>query len=200
MILLNPLEYAPGVATSWQRLVARSGLWLAAVWHAEPSYSSLRRFPSTRPSWSGYIAIGHNQAVQTRVFDLPADERVRLTRALQRVLSMEPGIVFAYLHGSFAMGAPFHDVDVAILAGDASAGVSSRMLDLADRLSQHTGYPVDVRALNGAPIAFQFRVLQGTLLVSRNDERLADMIERVGRQYLDQEPLVRRATREAFAR
>lgn len=138
--------------------------------------------------------------MHAHVFDLPADERVRLTRALQRALSMEPGIVFAYLHGSFAMGAPFHDVDVAILAEEASAGLPSRMLDLTDRLSQHTGYPVDVRALNDAPVAFQFRVLHGTQLVSRNDERLADMIERVGRRYLDQEPVVRRATREAFPR
>lgn len=83
---------------------------------------------------------------------------------------------------------------------DPAVGATARALDLADRLSRVTGYPVDVRAINHAPLAFQFRVLQGRLLVVHDEERLADVMERVGRLYLDIAPVLRHATREAFVR
>jgi hypothetical protein len=59
--------------------------------------------------------------------------------------------------------------------------------------------PVDVRALDEAPLAFRFHALRGRLLLSRDDERLAQTIEETTRSYLDIEPILRVATREAFA-
>lgn len=70
---------------------------------------------------------------------------------------------------------------------------------MADRLTSQLGYPIDVRALNDAPLSFAFRAMQGELLVSRDDECLADVLERTGRRYLDIAPILRRATRDAFA-
>jgi hypothetical protein len=37
------------------------------------------------------------------------------------------------------------------------------------------------------------------ILVNRDDGRLADVLESIGRRYLDIAPLLRRATRDAFA-
>ena len=74
-----------------------------------------------------------------------------------------------------------------------------RELDLAVRLDRETGFPVDMRVLNDAPVTFLFHVFrEGRLLVSRNDERLADLMERTAREYLDMEPLLRQATIEAY--
>jgi hypothetical protein len=61
-----------------------------------------------------------------------------------------------------------------------------------------TGYPVDVRVVNHAPLAFLFHVLRGRLLVAGDERLLADVIERTARAYHDRAPLVRRAVREAF--
>ena len=56
-----------------------------------------------------------------------------------------------------------------------------------------------MRVLNDAPVTFLFHVFrEGRLLFSRNDERLADLMERTVREYLDMEPLLRRATIEAY--
>ena len=56
-----------------------------------------------------------------------------------------------------------------------------------------------MQPLNHAPIPFVFHALRGRLLFSRDDERLATIIEDTVRRYLDMEPLMRNATREAFA-
>ena len=74
-----------------------------------------------------------------------------------------------------------------------------RGLELAVRLDQEIGFPIDVRVLNDAPVTFLFHVFrEGRLLLSRNDECLADLMERTVREYLDAAPLLRQATIEAY--
>src|SRR6185295_10319956 len=114
-------------------------------------------------------------------------------------LSRESDVVFAYLHGSFVGTLPFHDLDVAIYFGGGLSPYTQRIVELADRLTSQLGYPIDVRALNDASLSFAFRAMQGELLLSRDDECLADVLERTGRRYLDIAPILRRATRDAFA-
>jgi len=138
--------------------------------------------------------------VDGRLLDVSAESREQVVGALAEVLHSEITVVFAYLHGSFATGGPFHDIDVAVFLDDSAVRDTVRGLDLADRSSRATGYPVDVRVLNDASLAFQFRALQGQLLVVHDDEKLANFMERVGRLYLDIALLLRRATREAFVR
>jgi predicted nucleotidyltransferase len=138
--------------------------------------------------------------VDRPLFDLPAPARDAVVRSLADAIGRQPAVVFAFLHGSFTHGGPFHDVDVAVFLDVPAGRVTERTPDLTDRLTRDVGYPVDVRAVNDAPLAFQFRSLQGTLLVVHDEERMADFMERVGRLYLDIAPVLRRATREAFAR
>jgi len=91
-------------------------------------------------------------------------------------------------------------VDVAVcLADDVAAAGAERQIELSERLSRRVGVPVDVRALDDAPLSFRFHALRGRLLLCRDDERLAQMIEETTRRYLDIEPILRIATREAFA-
>ena len=138
--------------------------------------------------------------VDRRLLDLPVPARDQVVCALADALQREMDVVFAYLHGSFATDGPFHDVDVAVVLDGPAVRATERVLGLADRLTREIGYPIDVRAINDAPLAFQFRALQGRLLVVHDEERLADFMERVGRLYLDIAPVLRHATREAFVR
>ena len=122
-----------------------------------------------------------------------------MLRTVTAALEAEPDVLFAYLHGSFLTGGGFHDVDVGVhLAAPADRRLT-RTLDLTVRLTRGAGFPVDVRVLDGAPPAFRFHVFRtGRLLLSRDDEQLADCLERTMREYLDIAPLVRRAAVEAF--
>ncbi len=72
-------------------------------------------------------------------------------------------------------------------------------LDLAVALSRVARFPVDVRLANRAPLSFLFHMLRGRLLIVNDERLLAKIIERTARLYHDQVPLVRRATRDAFA-
>ena len=137
--------------------------------------------------------------VVRRLHQAEPAERECVTGVLVAVLEAEPDLEFAWLHGSFLGGGGFHDVDVGVHLNAAADVRSRRAVDLGLRLDRQTGLPVDVRVLNDAPVTFLFHVFrEGRLLLSRNDERLADLMERTVREYLDMEPLLRRATIEAY--
>ena len=134
-----------------------------------------------------------------RLYQAEPAARERVKRTLTAALESEPDLEFAWLYGSFLSGAGFHDVDVGVHLNAAADVRFRRGLDLAVRLDRVTGFPVDVRVLNDAPVTFLFHVFrEGRLLLGRNDERLADLMERTVREYLDMAPLLRRATIEAY--
>ena len=110
------------------------------------------------------------------------EERGRLVTAITDRLSRERDIAFAYLHGSFAAGEAFRDIDIGVyFTGEKALSYES---DLSYELSTALGQEVEVRVINDAPVAFQMAVLTGsTLLVSRNDDVRSDFIERTGRRY-----------------
>ena len=126
-------------------------------------------------------------------------ERERIRRTLVKVLGDEPDLAFAWLHGSFLSTDEFHDIDVGVHLNATTDARLRRGLELAARLDRETGFPIDVRVLNDAPVTFLFHVFrEGSLLLSRNDEGLADLMERTVREYLDMAPLLHRATIEAY--
>lgn len=125
--------------------------------------------------------------------------RAHVVAALAAVLASNPRVAFAYLYGSFAEGRAFRDIDVGVyLAGDVTRDVDDELL-MPEQLSRLVGLPVDVRILNGAPPTFLFHVLHGSRLTCRNEQGLAEVMERTAQRYLDIEPVLRQATREAFA-
>ena len=131
------------------------------------------------------------------VHQVDAAGRERLLATLREALAGHPNICFAYLFGSALEPAGFRDVDVAVwLTADADRFADS---DLAGELARTLRLPVDVRRINDAPVSFLFHVLRGLPLLVRDEGLLATLIERVAREHHDRAPLVRRATREAFA-
>ena len=132
------------------------------------------------------------------VYRADAVRRDEIARAITRVLEAEPIVSYAYLHGSFVSERAFHDVDVAVFLSDTAQAGARLAMDLSERMSAGLGVPVDVRSANDAPLSFRFHALRGRLLLSRDDDRLAQAIEDTARRYLDIEPLLRIATREAF--
>lgn len=126
--------------------------------------------------------------------------REALIRRLADELEKEPGIGFAYLHGSALDSETVHDIDVGLYVrkpeDERRAGYEA---ELASRLSAIARIPVDVRVLNEAPLAFVYHVLRGRLLVCRDEELLSAILEDVARRYLDLAPLLRQGTKDAFA-
>lgn len=109
-------------------------------------------------------------------------ERGRLVKAIAERLSREADIMFAYLHGSFAAGEAFRDIDIGVFV--AAKKDLSFESDLSYELSTALGQEVELRVINDAPVAFQMAVLTGsTLLMSRDDDARTDFIETVGRRY-----------------
>ena len=131
-----------------------------------------------------------------RVHRLDSAGRDAVAAILSEELAARPEVCFAYLHGSFLAAEAFRDVDVAVWT---TPDARSADLELSARLSLRTGLPIDVRRINDAPLSFLFHALQGRLLHVRDELALADVIERTARRYHDLAPLLRRATREAFA-
>jgi hypothetical protein len=132
-----------------------------------------------------------------RVHHVDATGLEDLVSTLRESLAHYPNICFAYVFGSALEPAGFRDVDVAVwLTANADRFAD---IDLASRLTRTLRLPVDVRRINDAPVSFLFHVFRGRLLIVRDESVLARLIERVAREYHDRAPLVRRATREAFA-
>ena len=131
----------------------------------------------------------------------PADgaTRARVVAALAAALASNRHVAFAYLYGSFAEGRPFHDIDVGVYLMEEATCRADDALVLSEQLSRLVGLPADVRILNGAPPTFLFHVLRGERLACRDEPRLAEVMERTAQRYFDIEPVLRQATREAFA-
>lgn len=134
----------------------------------------------------------------SRPHRLDANARERLLARLDAALGRRPDVLFALVFGSFLDQDAFRDIDVGIWVAE-SAGPHVDV-ELAAALSDELGLPVDVRRLNDAPVPFLFHALRGRALAVRDEQRLADLMERTAREYHDRAPLLRRATEEAFAR
>lgn len=109
------------------------------------------------------------------------DEKKRLAALIRERLQREITIVFAYIHGSFITEELFRDIDVGIFT-DGKKDLSYET-DLPYELSRACGYEIEVRVINDAPVAFQMSVLQGNLLLSKNEDKRIDFIEDAGRRY-----------------
>jgi predicted nucleotidyltransferase len=123
-----------------------------------------------------------------------AEELVLRRQQLGTCLEGHPEIRFAYLHGSALEGLPYHDLDVAVFleptyreAGDPY----EYEMRLSVELTQALGFPVDVHALNQAPVGFQHSAVQGEVLLARDADELSDYLEHLARMYMEFAPLGR---------
>jgi predicted nucleotidyltransferase len=97
---------------------------------------------------------------------LPIDILEKLPAA-SRALEAAPEVVFAYLFGGLARGAPkpLSDVDIAVYLRDAS-GAGNAKLSLFESITTALGtIEVDLVILNTAPISLVGRIIQGRKLL-----------------------------------
>jgi predicted nucleotidyltransferase len=135
-----------------------------------------------------------------RLYKLDPQRRVEVMNRLAEELAHEQEALFAYVYGSFLDSEGFHDVDVGVyVKTEAPERLLNLAVVLAQRLSERVKLPVDVRILNLAPVSFRYHVLTGKVLFSRDEARLAHVVEDTMCRYLDIAPLLRRSAKEAFA-
>ncbi len=122
-----------------------------------------------------------------------ARQRRKLRQRITAALQEDPQVMLAYLHGSFARGEPFRDVDIALwLQSDDPKTAYYYSVQVAITLSNTLGLPVDVQVLNHAPLPFQYHVLSyGIQLLPRNEVLHYQLFDLFTRQYLDFQILTR---------
>ena len=119
---------------------------------------------------------------------LSVADRASLLQRLGDALSAYGEVEWAYVHGSFAEGLPYHDIDVAAwLRPDVMDQVDliAFEADIGRTLRHLAGAEVDVHVINRAPLGFQHAVLQGDPIMVRDDQALVVFIEYVGREMMD---------------
>jgi len=138
----------------------------------------------------------------TRPRLLTPEEKEQLARRLEQQLTGHPGVIFAYLHGSFVDEVRFRDLDVAVYL--MPGVIDPRRLrdyeaEVAMELETQLRVPVDVRILNDAPLAFRHHVLKGRLLLVRDADLLDEFRARTWDEYFDFAPLARSYLREVLS-
>jgi predicted nucleotidyltransferase len=121
--------------------------------------------------------------------------------ALRRALEPRRELSFACLHGSFAAGEAFRDIDLAVWVEPAALGDFRGWRyasALAGDLERATGMPVDVQVLNDAPLAFRYHALRGHPLLVRDRDFFDDLRARTWDDYFDFRPFARQYLREVL--
>ena len=113
------------------------------------------------------------------------DDKIKeeLIKNISNTLTGIEHLVFAYIYGSFIEGGSFRDIDVAIYSTSPASELDFES-DLSYELTEKAAYPVDVRMINNAPVAFQMAVLRnGRLILSREEDVRTGFIENVSSRY-----------------
>lgn len=125
-------------------------------------------------------------------------ERAVIQQSIIEALESEEDVGVAYLHGSFKQGR-FRDIDIAVILEPRSADPAKIESRLERRLREETGFPIDLRRLNDAPLMFQYDVLaKGEILVSKDDATREDFQCRTLALYHDFSHHIRTYQREAL--
>ncbi|MBE0655368.1 MAG: nucleotidyltransferase domain-containing protein [Bacteroidales bacterium] len=115
-----------------------------------------------------------------------------LKNHIKKITREKPEILAVFLYGSRADGSatPLSDMDVAILLTKEPSSEIDRLdleLEIEAKLSQSINeLQFDVRIINNAPILVAGKILtEGKCLYCADDQKLADVRERVLLPYLD---------------
>jgi uncharacterized protein len=135
-----------------------------------------------------------------KAYRFSQEEKQNQIALIQSILRGYDEIVFAYVFGSFVEEETFHDIDVGIFLSEIpSENHISYCLVLSQTLSNKLQIPVDVRILNSAPASFLYHVIRGKLIVDRDEEVSAQVMEKTIQRYLDLKPLIYRGIKEAYS-
>ncbi len=104
-----------------------------------------------------------------------------------RSISSDGDVMLAFLHGSFAQGVLFHDIDLALLINnDTRERIYHYTVHLTAELDARLGLPVDIQVLNSAPLPFRYNVFtNGQLILCRDYRLYHELFDITTRLYLD---------------
>ncbi len=117
------------------------------------------------------------------------NQRKTIIKKLRESLEKRNEIIFAYVHGSFAEGLSFRDIDLAVYV-DEKAVASEEAIDYGLEISAitelETGLtPLDIKVINYAPTGFRYYATKGILLFSKDEETRCNFLEDTWRRYFD---------------
>lgn len=114
-------------------------------------------------------------------------EQQRLLGHISAFLQSREDVLFAYVHGSFARGEKFADIDLGIfLKEPVRSNLLDLELELETALQTLTRFPIDLRVLNFAPLCFVYSVIKESILVvDREADIRADFEGKIFKKYLD---------------
>jgi uncharacterized protein len=119
--------------------------------------------------------------------------------AIRLQLEEIPGIRFALLYGSAVDSITFRDVDIGLWIDPALISKNQEVdlcFDLAGQLEKLIPFPVDVRVINQAPLAFRYNVSKGIPLFIANEDEFTHFLERTWDDYIDFAPVAMQYLRE----
>lgn len=106
------------------------------------------------------------------VYVINKEQKENIEKGVADFLRERPEIISAYLHGSF-LESDFRDIDIAVyLTGIGKGEALQYELNLENELNKLTGFSVDVRILNHAPLSFRFSVIKNGHLLFSKDEKV----------------------------
>ena len=130
---------------------------------------------------------------------LSKDEKEGLVADIASFFSHQDDVVAVYLFGSFLGEGPFSDIDLAVLLKRPMKRPLNLELSLENTLERIAGYPVDVRVLNMAPLAFCQSVFKTGRVISDLDPNFrSDFQGRMLKEYYDFSPFHRQYLREVM--
>ncbi|RLG86028.1 MAG: hypothetical protein DRO39_04140 [Thermoprotei archaeon] len=133
------------------------------------------------------MSLELEEAERFRYYELSSEKKHEVLSRLRSKLESHEDVVLAVLYGSFLRDGVFRDIDVAVYLsyreGEELDSFKAE-LDLGAALSEHVGYPVDVKVLNRAPPWFIRIVLErGIVLI----ERVPSLVKKLYLRALDEE-------------
>ncbi len=132
---------------------------------------------------------------------LKEEQRCEIVKEITAVVSGQPEIVFAFLHGSFLDGSFFRDIDLGIFVrGMDSADFWDYEASLAHKIEEALNwlFLVEPKVINRAPLSFCYHVIRGQILFVRDEDSVVAFMARVARSYLDMAPIRHRYMIEAM--
>ena len=133
---------------------------------------------------------------------LKEEQRRDIVKEITAVVSGQPEIVFAFLHGSFLDGSFFRDIDLGIFVrGMDSADFWDYEARLCQQIEEALNnlFLVELKVINKAPLSFCYHVIRGQILFVRDEGSLTEFMARVARSYLDMAPIRHRYMTEAMS-
>ncbi len=138
-----------------------------------------------------------------KAHQLSKEKKEAISSSIKEVLQKREEVLFVYLFGSFIEGGDFRDIDVGVyLMPESFEKLESSLdytLDLAKEMGDITkeGIPFEARILNEAPLDLLNRVLSsGKLILCRDEEFLADLIEETSLRYMQYRPYAEQYIKE----